>query len=87
MHLFLFVRLLETELQRVQKTAEVKEKEMRAQIDELKTDNDRQQKLIGQVNSSIISGWFTWPTTYFFLVSSDSDHYSFFFRDTSWSYP
>lgn len=43
------VRLLENELQRVQKSSEQKEKELRLQLEELKKDNDRQQKLIGQV--------------------------------------
>ncbi len=48
----IFFRLLETELQRVQKQSEHREKEMRQQITELKTDNDRQQKLIGQVGQN-----------------------------------
>lgn len=42
-------RLLENEIQRVQKTGKELEKELRQQIDELKKDNNRQQKLIGQV--------------------------------------
>ncbi len=46
---FAFIRLLENELQKVQKTAEQKEKDLQSQIGELKADNDRQQKLIGQV--------------------------------------
>ncbi|KAK2149285.1 hypothetical protein LSH36_457g02032 [Paralvinella palmiformis] len=41
-------KLLENELQKVQKNAELNEKELRSQIEELKRDNDRQQKLIGQ---------------------------------------
>ena len=43
------VRLLENELQRVKKASEHREKELRQQLTELKEDNDRQQKLIGQV--------------------------------------
>ena len=42
-------RLLENELQRVKKSSEHREKELRQQLTELKEDNDRQQKLIGQV--------------------------------------
>jgi myosin-5 len=49
-------RLLENELQRVQKSLEQKEKEFRLQMDELKKDNDRQQKLIGQVQCLTLSG-------------------------------
>ncbi|ELT88116.1 hypothetical protein CAPTEDRAFT_225225 [Capitella teleta] len=41
-------KLLENELQRVQKCSEVKEKELRIQLDELKKDSNRQQKLISQ---------------------------------------
>ena len=48
---FRSLRLLETELQRVSKNAEVREKDLRHQIDDLKSDNERQQKLIGQVRS------------------------------------
>lgn len=44
-------KLLENELQKVQKNAELNEKELRSQIEELKKDNDRQQKLIGQLYS------------------------------------
>ena len=43
------IRLLENELQRVKKSSEHREKELRQQLTELKEDNDRQQKLIGQV--------------------------------------
>ena len=43
-------RLLEKELQRVKKSSEHREKELRQQLTELKEDNDRQQKLIGQVS-------------------------------------
>ena len=49
---FLPGRLLENELQRVQKVAEQREKELRQNIEELKNDNERQQKLIGQVGST-----------------------------------
>ena len=44
-----FSRLLENELQRVQKIADQKEKELQREMQELKHDNERQQKLIGQV--------------------------------------
>merc|ERR1712168_1164994 len=40
--------LLERELQKVTKTSELKEKEMREQLTELRTENERQQKIIGQ---------------------------------------
>ena len=43
--------MLETELQRVQQSSDIREKELREQIAELKNDNDRQQKLIGQVGN------------------------------------
>lgn len=42
-------RLLETEIQRLQECAKEQEKEFRRQVEELKKDNNRQQKLIGQV--------------------------------------
>ena len=51
--LVFLIRLLENELQKVQKNAELNEKELRSQIEELKKDNDRQQKLIGQVVSHV----------------------------------
>ena len=43
--------MLENELQKSQKQSEQNDRELRSQIDELKKDNDRQQKLIGQVMS------------------------------------
>ena len=42
-------RLLANEIQRLQKTSGDQEKDLRSQIDELRKDNNRQQKLIGQV--------------------------------------
>ena len=47
--LLVLCRLLEQELQRVQRNADIRDKELRQEIDELRTDNERQQKLIGQV--------------------------------------
>ena len=57
---FLFLlRLLEQELQRVMRKAEMKEKDLRQHIDELRQDNERQQKLIGQVSDPVlpVAGW------------------------------
>ena len=36
-------------MQRIIRTSEMREKDLRQQIDDLRTDNEKQQKLIGQV--------------------------------------
>ena len=45
----LLSRLLESEIQKLQKDTAEKERQLKLQLEELKRDNDRQQKLIGQV--------------------------------------
>ena len=52
--IFALFRLLENELQKIQKAAQEREKEMKVQLDEMKRDNDRQQKLIGQVKHNTL---------------------------------
>jgi len=54
----LLFRLLENEIQKLQRDTADKEKDLKLQIEELKKDSDRQQKLIGQVRVHRISLWF-----------------------------
>jgi len=42
-------RLIENELQRLQKVSEMREMELQGQVNALKAENERQSKLIGQV--------------------------------------
>ena len=44
-----YFRLLEKELQRIQKVSEMRESELRSQVEQLKVDYEKQQNLIGQV--------------------------------------
>ena len=45
---FLF-RLLENELQKFAQRADIRERELKQQVEDLKVDNERQHKFIGQV--------------------------------------
>ena len=49
-------RLLESELRRLQKVSEMRETELQAQVNALKAETERQNKLIGQV-SKLLYHW------------------------------
>ena len=46
---------MENELERTQKSFQQKEEDLIAQISELKSETDKQQKLIGQVSGDLIT--------------------------------
>lgn len=49
----LLSRLLENDLQRLAQRADIRERELKQQVEELRKDNEKCQKLIGQVRMHI----------------------------------